>query len=155
MLPATKLVPTGTVSLTVVTASVVPVFETLILYVTVVPASNTSDVLVAVLLVSIIGLTVSGVFFPSTIAVLLISFIVSSPSVFFTTTVKETVTELFLATSITHDTLPLFSTPPFDISLSVSKTVPLGITSDTLTPIASILSLLFVTVISYLILLPI
>ena len=121
----------------------------LIVYTTVDPAFRTSSSLVDVLFVFITGFVTSGVSFPSTIAVLVISFFAS-----LTTTVKETVTELFLATSITHVTLPLLSIPLFEISLSVSKTVPLGITSDILTPVASISSLLLVTVISYFILLP-
>ena len=161
MLSATKLVSTGTVSLIVVIASVVPVFETSIVYVTTDPSSNTSDVLVAVFLVSKIGLTVSLVFFPFTTATLRISFTTSSPaSVSITSTVKESVTLLFVSvsetfpgTSTTHNNLPFSSgVTPFVAPASVSNFVPFGIISDTLTSIVSVL--LFVTVISYLILLP-
>ena len=141
-LSSTRVVPSGTTSLTVVVAVVFPLFSTLIVYVTSEPSSNTSDVLVEDLYVSIIGFVVSGVSLPSTTATFEISVAVSS-----TITVNETVTVLFLATSTIQEILPFSTVPLLEIEFSFNV-VPVGTISETLTPVASIFSLLFVIEIS-------
>ena len=100
------------------------------------------------MLVSITGLTVSGVSFPSTTAVFFIS-----PESFTTSTVNETVTELFLDTSTVHEIFSFSTIPSFEIEFSTNF-VPSGIISEILTFLASISALLLVAVISYVILLP-
>ena len=150
MLSSFSVVPAGTGSLTVVIASLVPVFVILMPYVTSDPSLNSvaspSSVTI-VFSVSITGLATSGVSFPSTTAVFKISF-----SVFSTITVKETVTELFLATSTTHEILPFSIVADSMLETEFSfNFVPAGTTSDMLTFVASIFSLWFVTVISYVI----
>ena len=70
-----------------------------------------------------------------------------------TSTVNETVTELFLDTSTVHEIFSFSTFPSFEIEFSTNF-VPSGIISEILTFLASISALLLVAVISYVILLP-
>ena len=101
------------------------------------------------MLVSITGLIVSGVFFPSTTAVFFIS-----PFSFTTSTVNDTVIGFSdVISGITQEILSSTSIPLWDILFS-TKVVPSGIISDIFTFLATTSVFVLATVISYVILLP-
>ena len=150
VLTSFKVVPSGTVSFTAVIALTLLLFVTVIVYVIVESFLTTSSSDVATLLASITGFSVSGVSLPSTTAAFLIS-----PLSAVTTTVNDTVTLLFFGTSTFHVILPFSIVPSFEIGVSSSNTVPSGTISVTVTFLASASELVFVTVMLYVILLPV
>ena len=150
-----KVVPSGTVSFTDVIASMLLLFVTVIVYEIIEPFLTISSLDVATLLASITGFTVSGVSLPSTTAAFLIS-----PFSAVTTTVNDTAT---VSPAGTFTSIPLaksasvnslFKAPLIAI-LPSAKLVPSGIVSLTVTLFASTVSLVFVTVMLYVILLPV
>ena len=149
-LPSTKVVPSGTSSFTDVIALTLLLFVTVIVYVISEPSVTISSSDVAILSASITGFSVSGVSLPSTTAAFLIS-----PLSAVTTTVNDTVTLLFFGTSTFHVILPFSIVPSFEIGVSSSNTVPSGTISVTVTFLASASELVFVTVMLYVILLPV
>ena len=144
-----NVVPSGTVSLTDVIASILLLFVTVIVYEIIEPFLIISSSDEYVFLDSITGFTVSGVSFPSTTAVFFIS-----PSSVFTITVKETVFEDSAGTFTFHVILPFSTFPSSEIAVVSSKVVPTGTLSVIVTFVASTSLLVFDTVILYVILLP-
>ena len=155
VLTSFRVVPSGTVSLTDVITLTLLLFVTVIVYVIVEPFLTIFSSDVATLLASITGFSVFGVSLPSTIAEFIIS-----PLSAVTTTVNDTVVVVpagtftsipFAKSSAVNSGLATLSTT----ILSVTKLVPSGIVSLTVTLFASTVSLVFVTVILYVILLPV
>ena len=144
-----NVVPSGTVSLTDVIASILLLFVTVIVYEIIEPFLIISSSDEYVLLDSITGFTVSGVSFPSTTAVFFIS-----PSSLVTITVKETVLEDEAGTFTFHVIFPFSSFPSSEIAVISSKIVPTGTLSVIVTFVASTSLLVFDTVTLYVILLP-
>ena len=130
-------------------------FVTVIVYVIVESFLTTSSSDVATLLASITGFSVSGVSLPSTTAAFLIS-----PLSAVTVTVNDTVT---LSPAGTFTSIPFAKSAsvnslfiaPFIAMLPSTKLVPSGIASLTVTLFASTVSLVFVTVMLYVIWLPV